>query len=146
MFAESDAALVEGRINDPGTRIKVWREAIGRLPLATQRHDITAVVSDERPRVELPLEARNGLAHLAGRVLNLRTRLRQAQVGLLRACHCPLLRCAMAPSKHGTRANQGVCLVKLYRSFGLGGASLPRTTPIPAELLLQVDASSEKVE
>ncbi|MCL4218904.1 MAG: molybdopterin-guanine dinucleotide biosynthesis protein MobB, partial [Candidatus Hydrogenedentes bacterium] len=43
-----DAAilLVEGDINGPGRKLEVWREDAGGLPLALERDDISAVITD----------------------------------------------------------------------------------------------------
>lgn len=70
LFAGCDLVLVEGHLDGPGPKIEVWR-AGAQAPLAQGRQDIVAVVSDDRPGVELPVWPLQDVPELATRVLEL---------------------------------------------------------------------------
>ncbi len=67
LFIDCQIVIVEGNINAPGVKIEVWREAMGCACLAAERGDITAVVSDDRPDVSVPVWSRSDVACLADR-------------------------------------------------------------------------------
>ncbi len=69
MFAGCDLVLVEGQLDGPGKKIEVWRESVGGSPLAGERGDIAAVVSDDSLSLDVPVWARSNLVGLADRVL-----------------------------------------------------------------------------
>ena len=71
MFTGCDLVLVEGHLDGPGTKIEVWREAIGGVPLAAERNDIMAVVSDDPVSLDVPVWPRSNVAALAEHVLAL---------------------------------------------------------------------------
>lgn len=71
MFASCELVLVEGHLEGPGVKIEVWREALGGECLASQRDDVAAVVTDDRPEVGVPLWPRCDVAQLADNVLAL---------------------------------------------------------------------------
>ena len=52
LYAGCDLVLVEGHLEGPGPKVEVWRAAGGTPPLAGERADIAALISDDDP--ELP--------------------------------------------------------------------------------------------
>lgn len=71
MFTGCDLVLVEGHLDGPGVKIEVWREAVGGPPLATERGDVAAVVSDDPLSLDVPVWPRSDVAKLADRLLAL---------------------------------------------------------------------------
>ena len=71
MFAGCDLVLVEGHLDGPGAKIEVWRQSQGGSPLAAERSDVAAVVSDDSVSLDVPVWPRNNVAALADRVLAL---------------------------------------------------------------------------
>ena len=71
MFAGCDLVLVEGHLDGPGAKIEVWRQSVGQPPLAAERDDVVAVISDDPVSLEVPVWPRNDLAGLADRLLAL---------------------------------------------------------------------------
>ncbi len=69
MFTGCELVLVEGHLDGPGVKIEVWRQAVGGLPLATERDDIAAVISDDPVSLQIPVWPRNDMTRLADRVL-----------------------------------------------------------------------------
>lgn len=69
LFSDCDLVLVEGHADADAAKIEVWRRALGEPCLASQRKDIAAVVTDDRPEVGVPVWPRNGLPRLARNVL-----------------------------------------------------------------------------
>ena len=47
LYADTDLVLVEGDANGPGANIEVWRAERGEPPLASERQDIAALVTDD---------------------------------------------------------------------------------------------------
>lgn len=66
-----DAAilLVEGDIDGPGRKVEVWRKSIGGLPLALERDDISAVITDDPACLDVPIWPRQSIEVLATRIL-----------------------------------------------------------------------------
>lgn len=71
IFTGCDLVLVEGHLDGPGVKIEVWRQAVGGSPLAAERGDIAAVVSDDPVSLDVPIWPRSDVAALADRVLAL---------------------------------------------------------------------------
>ena len=71
MFAGCDLVLIEGYIEGPGPKLEIWRRALGAVPLAVERDDITAVVSDDEIEMSVPVWSRTDLNDLADRVMTL---------------------------------------------------------------------------
>ena len=71
MFADCEFVLVEGDIEAIGTKIEVWRAALGTACLAGEHCDIRAIVSDDRPEANVPIWPRADLGPLADRLLAL---------------------------------------------------------------------------
>ncbi len=74
IFTECDLVLIEGHLDGPGAKIEVWRQAVGGAPLAAERSDITAIVSDDPVSLDVPVWPRSDIAALADRVLALSSR------------------------------------------------------------------------
>ncbi len=71
LYAETDIVLVEGYIAGPGKKVEVWRNEIGSNPLALERDDIIAVITDDDIDTDVPLWPRNDVAKIADNILNL---------------------------------------------------------------------------
>ena len=71
MFTGCDLVLVEGDLDGAGVKIEVWREAVGGACLASQRPDIAAVVSDDRPKTNVPIWPRRDIVQLVDHILAL---------------------------------------------------------------------------
>ena len=69
LYASCDVVLVEGHIHSSGVKLEVWREAVGGACLASERSDIAAVITDDRPAVPIPIWPRSDVDQLAGRLL-----------------------------------------------------------------------------
>ena len=69
LFADCDLVLVEGHKDSPGPKIEVWRDGLGTTPLAAERRDIVAVVTDDPVDVDAPCWPRSDIEALADRVL-----------------------------------------------------------------------------
>ena len=70
-FADCALVLVEGDIEAQAPKVEVWRAGPGHAPLAGERTDIMAVISNDRPQVSVPVWPRNSVAELADRLLDL---------------------------------------------------------------------------
>ncbi len=68
MFAQCDLVLMEGHLEGPGPKIEVWRQAVGGLPLAAERRDVVAVVSDDPISLDVPVWPRSDVAAVADQV------------------------------------------------------------------------------
>ena len=66
---DSDVVLVEGHLDGPGTKIEVWRQSVGSVPLAAERTDIMAVVSDDPVSTRVPVWPRTDIVGLVDRIL-----------------------------------------------------------------------------
>ncbi len=72
LYADCQIVLVEGDIDaSSGIKVEVWRAAGGTVPLAAQRPDIAAIVSDDGPDVPIPVWPRNDLPSLADKIWEL---------------------------------------------------------------------------
>jgi molybdopterin-guanine dinucleotide biosynthesis protein B len=70
LFDGCDLVLVEGWIDRTGwPKVEVWRAEVGGVPLAAERSDIAAVVSDDAPEVQAPVWPRRDLSGLCDRLL-----------------------------------------------------------------------------
>ena len=54
LFGGCDVVLVEGHAKGPGPHIEVWRASVGSAPIATDREDIAALISDDPSGLSLP--------------------------------------------------------------------------------------------
>lgn len=69
LFADCDLVLVEGDVEAPMTKVEVWRANNHPYPLARERADIVAVVSDDPLPLELPRWSRSDLVSLGENLL-----------------------------------------------------------------------------
>lgn len=70
LFARCDLVLIEGDLEGDGSKIEVWRESAGGLCLASQREDISAVVTDDPAPVGMTVLPRSNLKPLVEHVLD----------------------------------------------------------------------------
>ena len=70
-FAGCDLVLVEGDTTCQGTKIEVWRQAVGSEPMALSDPQIRAVVTDDAINVPVPCVPRSDIAVIAAKVLEL---------------------------------------------------------------------------
>lgn len=71
LFADCQLVVVEGDIESRAVKVEVWRAAVGGTPLAAERTDIAAVVSDDPLAIDLPVCPRGDPAQLADLVCTL---------------------------------------------------------------------------
>jgi molybdopterin-guanine dinucleotide biosynthesis protein B len=71
MFADCDLVLVEGDLEAAATKVEVWRAANHAMPIALERRDIAAVISDDQAVLDCPLWARADVAALSQHLLDL---------------------------------------------------------------------------
>ena len=71
MYVDCDLVLVEGDVSGPGPSIEVHRASEGGVPLARERGEIVAVVSDDELDVAVPIWPRSDVASVADHVLAL---------------------------------------------------------------------------
>ncbi len=69
LYADCELVVVEGNIDAVGTKIEIWRAAMGTPCLATERADISAVISDDQPPVSVPVWPRSNLAQIADHIV-----------------------------------------------------------------------------
>lgn len=72
LFAECELIIIEGQQDAQGLKFEVWRSETGQPPLACERSDIHAVISDDDMPAEIRLTwPRNPIADLADRISEL---------------------------------------------------------------------------
>ena len=71
LYEGCDLVLIEGDVSGPGPSIEVHRASEGGTPLANERREIVAVVSDDELVVRVPIWPRSNVAQVADRVLDL---------------------------------------------------------------------------
>ena len=70
LFGGCDVVLVEGHASGPGPHIEVWRQSVGSSPIATDRDDIVALISDDPSGLQLPHWPRSEVSALVDRLAN----------------------------------------------------------------------------
>ena len=55
LYANCDLIIVEGAIETPGNKLEVWRKELNPEPLAANRTDITAMVTEDPINVDIPI-------------------------------------------------------------------------------------------
>lgn len=70
-FAACAIVLVEGDAEALATKVEVWRAELGSVPLAAERSDVCAVISDDPAAVSVPVWPRHPIAQIADRLLDL---------------------------------------------------------------------------
>jgi len=77
LYADCQIVLVEGDIEAAGVKVEVWRAEKGAACLAAEWANISAVVSDDRADVSVPVWPRSNVALLADKLWDLATQRRQ---------------------------------------------------------------------
>ena len=71
-LADCDLVLIEGWLDGPGPKLEVWRAGLGQAPLAAERAEIVAVVTEDPIALEnAETWPRKDVRSLADRVLAL---------------------------------------------------------------------------
>lgn len=70
-FAGCDLVLVEGDTTCQGTKIEVWRQAVGSEPMALSDPQILAAVTNDAIDLPIPCVPRSDIAVIAAKVLEL---------------------------------------------------------------------------
>jgi molybdopterin-guanine dinucleotide biosynthesis protein B len=69
LYRNCDLVLVEGHIDGSGPKLEVWRSSAGEGgPLAENRSDIAAVITDDQAKVSIPVWSRSDIERLAERL------------------------------------------------------------------------------
>ena len=68
-FEHCDLVLIEGDASGPGPKFEVWRAEAGTPPIASEREDISGIVTDDAVDSALPIWPREDIPSLAGHVL-----------------------------------------------------------------------------
>lgn len=73
LYADCDLVLVEGDQDRDGLKLEIWRAATGKSPIALERDDITALISDDKLEdpISIPIWPLKDTAALADKVLSL---------------------------------------------------------------------------
>lgn len=71
LYKECYLILVEGDIDAQMPKVEVWRESAGGICLASERNDILAVISDQNPKVSVPIWPRKKIAQIADKIIEL---------------------------------------------------------------------------
>ena len=73
MFADCDLVIVEGNADTTATKIEVWRKAVAPKPLAADRADIHALVTDDPvdAAISVPVYRRNDVNAVVEHILEL---------------------------------------------------------------------------
>ena len=74
MFSACRLVLVEGHIDAEGTKIEVWRKAVGGPCLAETHRDIKVIVTDDAVETHVPVWPRQDISRLAQNLLDLAER------------------------------------------------------------------------
>ncbi len=65
LYGSCQIVIVEGHIEGKGYKIEVWRADLGKPPLAMERSDIVAVVTDDpTPTQKLPILSRSDISQV----------------------------------------------------------------------------------
>ena len=68
LFGGCDVVLVEGHAAGPGPHVEVWRADVGSTPLAAERADIIALISDDPSGLDLPHWPRSDVGAVVDRL------------------------------------------------------------------------------
>jgi len=71
MFSDCRLVLVEGHVDAEGTKVEVWREAVGGPFLAETHRDIRAIVTNDVVKTQVPLWPRHDISCLANNLLSM---------------------------------------------------------------------------
>lgn len=70
-YADCDVVLVEGGLDSVAPKVEVWRRVLGNAPIAHQREDIVAIVTDDPVEAAVPRWPRSNVPELVERILAL---------------------------------------------------------------------------
>jgi molybdopterin-guanine dinucleotide biosynthesis protein B len=71
LFAGCDLVLIEGHVDGTGKKVEVWREEMNAPPLAFDRDDVAALITDDPVDSSVPVWPRKDTSRLADRILSL---------------------------------------------------------------------------
>ncbi len=71
LYGECDLVIVEGDRDRTGIKVEVYRASLGTAPLAAERSDILAVISDDPVPIDLPVWPRSTMDRLTRQVIAL---------------------------------------------------------------------------
>lgn len=71
LYQNKDLVIVEGYLNGPGEKIEVWRKEGGEPPIAPERNDIRAIVTDDAIDLQIPVWPRRDMKTLGDEILKL---------------------------------------------------------------------------
>jgi len=74
LYNDCDLILVEGDIDRDGVKVEVWRPVSNSVPLASERDDIQAIITDYPIDISIPVWPRSNLDQLADNLLALARR------------------------------------------------------------------------
>lgn len=70
-YAQCALVLVEGDADTAAPKVEVWRAGLGVPPLAAERNDVRAIITDDQPGIAIACWPRKDLAVIAARMLSL---------------------------------------------------------------------------
>jgi molybdopterin-guanine dinucleotide biosynthesis adapter protein len=71
LYDSCDLVLVEGDQQANALKVEVWRQAAGSEPIARQRHDVAAIVTDDPIDIGIPVWPREDVPRLTSLLLAL---------------------------------------------------------------------------
>ena len=71
LYEGCDLVLIEGDVSGPGPSVEIHRATEGGTPLALEREEVVAVVSDDALDVNVPIWPRSDVARVAEQLLAL---------------------------------------------------------------------------
>ncbi|MBU0993259.1 MAG: molybdopterin-guanine dinucleotide biosynthesis protein B [Proteobacteria bacterium] len=71
LYENKDLVVVEGYLEGPGKKIEVWRNHSGEPPIAPERNDIKAIVTDDPIDIDCPVWPREDIKTLCDHILKL---------------------------------------------------------------------------
>jgi molybdopterin-guanine dinucleotide biosynthesis protein MobB len=74
LYNDCDLVLVEGDIDRNGIKVEVWRPVSNSAPLASERDDIQAIITDYPVDLSIPVWPRSNVVQLADNLLALARR------------------------------------------------------------------------
>ncbi len=69
LYSDCGLVLVEGDIDRKGVKVEVWRPISNSVPLASERGDIQAIITDHPVNLSIPIWPRSNIDQLADNLL-----------------------------------------------------------------------------
>jgi molybdopterin-guanine dinucleotide biosynthesis adapter protein len=66
-----DLVLVEGGLDSVAPKVEVWRRVMGNSPIARERDDVVALITDDSIDINIPRWPRSNVRELADRIVAL---------------------------------------------------------------------------